>query len=79
GRPSEAWFNTHGPESEGIFLDQWLDYGHFQEYSLSARGRGDELTYFLSGRWLGDEGVFPSDQQSREWAVRANTSFAPNS
>ena len=79
GRPSDAWFNTHGPESEGIFLDQWLDYGYFQEYSLSARGRRDELTYFLSGRWLGDEGVFPSDQQSREWTVRANTSFAPSS
>ena len=77
GRPSEAWFNAYGPESEGIFLDQWLDRGYFQEYSLSARGRREELTYFLSGRWLSDEGVLPSDQQSREWTVRANTSFAP--
>jgi outer membrane cobalamin receptor len=77
GRPSEAWFNAYGPESEGIFLDQWLDRGYFQEYSLSARGRREELTYFLSGRWLSDEGVLPSDQQSREWTVRANTSFSP--
>ena len=46
-------------------------YGHLQTYSLSVRGGTDAMRYFVSGEFLGDNGVLPWNTNDRV-NVRAN-------
>ena len=49
-------------------------YGHLQTYSLSVRGGTDAVRYFISGEFLGDNGVLPWNTNERT-NVRANVSL----
>ncbi len=74
--PSQAWWDAYGSKSKGLWLDQWLKNGWYREYALSIRGQTNDIGYFLSGRWQGDEGVMPQ-QDAEEWSLRGNVSFSP--
>jgi TonB-linked SusC/RagA family outer membrane protein len=45
-------------------VDMWprmFETGHFGDYSLSVNGGSDRITYFVSGRYLGEDGPFRND------------------
>ena len=52
----------------------WLRSGYLQRYNLSVLGGGGRTTYFLSGRWTGEQGVV-APQGSYGYGGRANLTF----
>ena len=53
----------------------WLRDAHVQDYSLSVRGGGEDVTYFASGGYGITEGVI-APNQSEDVNVRANLTFS---
>lgn len=76
GEHSEAWYDTYGPESEGMWMvgEGWLKNGHRQNYSLSAQGMTGDVNYYTAGHYGHETGVVPKER-SEEWGLRANASF----
>ena len=56
-------------------IDPWLKTARRMDYSLSTGG-GDQLRYFVSGRYDRNEGVLPNDLEKR-LVLRGNFDFAP--
>lgn len=73
---SAAWFDEFGPESEDLWMREWLRDAHLQSYDLSVRGRAGNIDYYVSGGWKDEEGVIPT-QGSEDWNVRGNVGFQP--
>lgn len=66
------WLTPFGTDEEPyLFLDPWLRTSHNQRYSLSSRGGGDDLQYFVSGNYTKGQGVLPNDDENK-YAMRAN-------
>ena len=62
-RLSAFWGQTIRPY-EVFEVDLWpklFETGRFSSYSLSVSGGGQEMTYFLSGRYLSENGPFQND------------------
>ncbi|HEX6939854.1 MAG TPA: SusC/RagA family TonB-linked outer membrane protein [Longimicrobiales bacterium] len=62
-RLSAFWGQTIRPY-EVFEVDLWpslFETGRFSSYSLSVSGGGEEMTYFLSGRYLSENGPFQND------------------
>jgi TonB-dependent starch-binding outer membrane protein SusC len=62
-----------------LWLDaspDWLRTGYSRDHSLSVRGGGQELQYFVSGQYLHETGILPNDEQDKAVA-RGNFSFTP--
>ncbi len=87
------WYidRIHGPlGTSGIYpggqtewnewpCDQLFCNGHLETYTLSIRGGTDNLRYFVSGEFLGDEGVVPWNWQDRtNVRVNLNMLLTPN-
>ncbi len=54
----------------------WFRKGYFQRYNVSVRGGGENVNYFVSGRWENEDGVVdPQGQES--YGVRGNVAFTP--
>jgi TonB-linked SusC/RagA family outer membrane protein len=54
----------------------WLQDGGIQRYSLSVRGGGDRMTYFLSGNFNDEAGAIETGW-SRDGGFRGNFTFRP--
>jgi TonB-dependent starch-binding outer membrane protein SusC len=70
---------TYGPEnrrSEYLFIDPWLNTGHWQRYSLSVGGGAQDLTYFLSASLDDNRGVLHNEAEDR-YTMRGNLDFTP--
>ena len=87
------WYidRIHGPlGTSGIYpggQTEWNEWpcdklfcnGHLETYTLSIRGGTDNLRYFVSGEFLGDEGVVPWNWQDRtNVRVNLNMLLTPN-
>ena len=65
----------------------WLKTGRTQSYNLSVRGGAERMSYFVSGRWGNEGGVFDTgfdsngikrpEQGQETWNLRGNFAFAP--
>ena len=74
-------------------VDMWpqmFETGRFGDYSLSVNGGNEKVTYFVSGRYLGEDGPFQNDgfggaapgmtqveDVNKKRQATANLSFAP--
>src|SRR5690606_26309226 len=74
-------------------VDMWpkmFENGRFGDYSLSVNGGNEKVTYFVSGRYLGEDGPFRNDgfgdaapgmtlvtDANKKRQATANLSFAP--
>lgn len=88
GEPTGLFFREcSGPNlvnSEGeAFVDptcpasgSWLRNGPIQRYSLSVRGGGENMSYFLSGNYADENGIVETGW-SKDGGFRGNFSFAP--
>jgi len=56
--------------------NSWLQHGALARTSLSVRGGGDAMTYFLSANYNSENGVVRTNG-SQDGGVRGNFSFAP--
>ncbi len=74
--PSEPAETQAGGTSDFLFINPWLRNAHQQSYSLSVRGGGQNLQYFMSGSLTDNDGVLPLDNEDRT-VVRGNFTFAP--
>jgi TonB-dependent SusC/RagA subfamily outer membrane receptor len=54
----------------------WLRTGGLQRYSVSVRGGGESMTYFLSTNYNSEEGVIPTSR-GQDGGFRGNFSFTP--
>jgi TonB-dependent SusC/RagA subfamily outer membrane receptor len=54
----------------------WLQHGGIERTSLSVRGGGDAMTYFLSANYNSEDGVVRTNGQ-KDGGVRGNFSFTP--
>lgn len=54
----------------------WLQNGPIQRYSLSVRGGGENMTYFLSGNYGDENGVIETGY-SKDGGFRGNFTFSP--
>lgn len=52
----------------------WLRNGHVQDYQLSARGGGEDVTYYMSGHWGQEQGVV-APQHADDLNLRGNFTF----
>jgi TonB-dependent starch-binding outer membrane protein SusC len=57
-------------------MEPFLRNGHRQRYSMSVAGGGQQMRYFLSGQFDGNEGVLPLDLENKA-GVRGNFTFNP--
>jgi outer membrane receptor protein involved in Fe transport len=57
-------------------LDPYLKTGWNQNYSLSVRGGGQALQYFVSGNWADEEGYLPNEYGEKK-NIRTNFTFTP--
>jgi TonB-dependent SusC/RagA subfamily outer membrane receptor len=55
---------------------KWLRTGAAQRYSLSVRGGGESMTYFVSTNFNAEEGVIATSK-SKDGGFRGNFSFTP--
>jgi TonB-linked SusC/RagA family outer membrane protein len=69
----ERWGNTN-PTAEGAC--SWPGSIWLQNYSLSVRGGGEALQYFVSGGYQDDTYVLPNDALEK-YNVRGNFTFSP--
>ena len=60
-----------GGNIEYQYLDPWMRNGLQQKYSLSVRGSSSPVTYFLSGQFEDDEGIFVTEID-KGYSLRAN-------
>ncbi len=60
-----------GGNIEYQYLDPWMRNGLQQKYSLSVRGSSSPVTYFVSGQFEDDEGIFQTETD-KGYALRAN-------
>jgi TonB-dependent starch-binding outer membrane protein SusC len=74
--PSEPARTEAGGTSDFMFINPWLRTAWQQRYSLSVRGGGQALQYFVSGSLTDNEGVLPNDHEDKV-VVRGNFTFAP--
>jgi TonB-dependent starch-binding outer membrane protein SusC len=74
--PSEPAETLAGGTSDFLFINPWLRNAHQQNYSLSVRGGGQNLQYFMSGSLTDNDGVLPLDNEDRK-VVRGNFTFSP--
>lgn len=60
---------------------RWRPYiktGYNPTYSLSVRGGDERLQYFVSGGYVGGEGILENEYEDK-WMTRANFTFSPAS
>ena len=74
--PSQAWWDTYGTESQGLWLDQWKRTGTYQQYNLSVLGQTGDIGYNISGKWQNETGVLP-EEGAQDWSLRGNLRFRP--
>jgi TonB-dependent starch-binding outer membrane protein SusC len=74
--PSEPAETLAGGTSDFLFINPWLRNAHQQNYSLSVRGGGQALQYFMSGSLTDNDGVLPLDNEDRK-VMRGNFTFTP--
>ncbi|MEX2570056.1 MAG: TonB-dependent receptor [Gemmatimonadota bacterium] len=75
GGESAAYLEKY-PGAEDLFMRQWLQTGHEQDYGLSVRGGAEAMNYFLSGHVSDQTGVLPQ-QASSGLSLRGNLGFNP--
>ena len=74
--PSGATYGAENRKSEYLFIDPWLNTGHWQRYSLSVGGGAQDLTYFLSASLDDNRGVLHNEAEDR-YTMRGNLDFTP--
>ncbi len=83
--PENARGLDTGPECQSLAqvcnfdyfrLDPYLKTGWNQNYSLSVRGGGQALQYFVSGNWADEEGYLPNEFGEKK-NIRTNFTFTP--
>jgi TonB-dependent SusC/RagA subfamily outer membrane receptor len=71
------WVQEFGPANAPFMrLDPWLQNAHQQRYSLSVRGGGPSLSYYISGGYDNGQGILPNDAEEK-YMVRGNFGFRP--
>jgi TonB-dependent SusC/RagA subfamily outer membrane receptor len=60
-----------------MYLDPVFQNGHRQRYSMSVRGGGNDLGYFVSGAYTDNVGAVETEAEDR-MNLRANTTFRPH-
>jgi TonB-dependent starch-binding outer membrane protein SusC len=76
---NDSRINPERNDPEGLWMHQWLETGHQQNYNLSVRGGTDGaggVNYFVSGGWSDNTGNLPR-QESSQGNLRGNITFSP--
>lgn len=72
----QAFLESCGSTQPKSRLENWLRQAHRQKYSANVTGGTEDLTYFLSGAWEGNDGVLLNDREQRA-SFRGNFGFTP--
>jgi len=76
----DAWFEQWGENAGQLFMEQYLQTGHTQDYNLSVRGSAGDgsnrVSYYLSGGWSDETAVIPKNASSSA-TIRGNVGFTP--